>query len=50
MTVILDALMTEAPALTQEQNEQLFQHVLEDYEDIPSKGRPHEKGARRRVL
>lgn len=37
MTVILDALMTEAPALTQEQNEQLFQHVLEDYEDIPLK-------------
>lgn len=37
MTVILDALMTEATALTQEQNEQLFQHVLEDYEDIPLK-------------
>ena len=37
MTVILDTLMTEAPALTQEQNEQLFQHVLEDYEDIPLK-------------
>ena len=37
MTVILDALMTEAPTLTQEQNEQLFQHVLEDYEDIPLK-------------
>ena len=37
MTVILDALMTEAPALTQEQNELLFQHVLEDYEDIPLK-------------
>ena len=37
MTVILDVLMTEAPALTQEQNEQLFQHVLEDYEDIPLK-------------
>ena len=37
VTVILDALMTEAPALTQEQNEQLFQHVLEDYEDIPLK-------------
>ncbi len=37
MTVILDALMTEAPALAQEQNEQLFQRVLEDYEDIPLK-------------
>ena len=37
MTVILDALMTEAPALTQEQKEQLFQRVLEDYADIPLK-------------
>ena len=37
MTVILDALMTEAPTLTQEQNEQLFQRVLEDYADIPLK-------------
>ena len=37
MTVILDTLITEAPALTQEQNEQLFQLVLEDYEDIPLK-------------
>ena len=37
MSVILDALMTEAPALMQEQNEQLFQRVLEDYEDIPLK-------------
>lgn len=37
MTVILDALMTEASALTQEQNEQLFQRVLEDYADIPLK-------------
>lgn len=37
MTVILDALMTEAPALTQKQNEQLFQRVLEDYADIPLK-------------
>ncbi len=37
MTIILDALTTEAPALTQEQNEQLFQRVLEDYEDIPLK-------------
>ncbi len=37
MTVILDALMTDAPALAQEQNEQLFQRVLEDYADIPLK-------------
>lgn len=37
MTVILDTLTTEAPALTREQNEQLFQRVLEDYADIPLK-------------
>lgn len=34
MTVILDTLTTEAPALTHEQNEQLFRNVLEDYADI----------------
>ena len=37
MTVILDTLTTEAPALTREQNEQLFQQVLEDYADLPLK-------------
>ncbi|MFC2512283.1 MAG: ATP-dependent RecD-like DNA helicase [Prevotella denticola] len=37
MTVILDTLTTEAPALTHEQNEQLFRNVLEDYADIPLK-------------
>lgn len=35
--VILDALTTEAPALTHEQNEQLFQQVLADYADVPLK-------------
>ena len=33
--VMLDTLTTEAPALTREQQEQLFKAVLEDYSDIP---------------
>ena len=37
MNVILDTLTTEAPALTHEQNEQLFQQVLADYADVPLK-------------
>ena len=37
MIVILDTLTTEAPALTHEQNEQLFQQVLADYADVPLK-------------
>ena len=36
-TVILDSLNTEAPALTTEQNEQLFNEVMADYADIPNK-------------
>ena len=36
-TVILDSLTTEAPALTHEQQEQLYNAVLEDYADIPYK-------------
>ena len=36
-TVLLDTLTTEAPALTHEQSDQLFQAVLEDYSDIPQK-------------
>ena len=36
-TVILDTLMSEAPALTRDQNEKLFNAVLEDYQDIPTK-------------
>ena len=35
--VILDSLSTEAPALTREQQEQLYNAVLEDYSDIPRK-------------
>lgn len=36
-TVILDTLTTDAPALTREQNEQLFNAVEADYADIPRK-------------
>ena len=35
--VLLDTLTTEAPALTREQQEQLFNKVMEDYQDIPYK-------------
>ena len=34
VTVILDSLKTEAPSLTQKQNEQLFLNVFEDYADV----------------
>lgn len=34
---MLDTLTTEAPALTREQQEQLFQKVMEDYADVPYK-------------
>ena len=36
-TVCLDTLTTEAPALTREQQEQLYQAVMADYMDIPQK-------------
>ena len=36
-TVILDTLTSESPALTCEQNEQLFNAVMEDYADVPLK-------------
>lgn len=36
-TVILDTLTSESPALTREQNEQLFNAVMEDYADVPLK-------------
>ena len=35
--IVLDTLTTEAPALTHEQNEKLFQSVMEDYADVPRK-------------
>ncbi|WP_033148247.1 ATP-dependent RecD-like DNA helicase [Prevotella sp. P6B1] len=36
-TVILDSLTTEAPSLTREQQDQLYNAVMEDYADIPTK-------------
>lgn len=33
-TVLMDTLQAEAPALTREQQEQLFKRVMEDYEEI----------------
>ena len=37
ITVVLDSLRSEAPAMTAEQQEQLFQGVMSDYEEIPAK-------------
>ncbi|MGI6232874.1 MAG: ATP-dependent DNA helicase [Prevotella sp.] len=37
LTVIMDSLSTEAPALTHEQNERLFGKVMEDYADLHTK-------------
>lgn len=37
VTVIMETLNSEAPALTREQNERLFQLVMEDYADLPLK-------------
>jgi hypothetical protein len=36
-TALLDTLSAEAPALTHEQQQQLFEHVMEDYSDLPLK-------------
>ena len=36
-TVLLDTLFTDAPALTREQQQQLFDRVMADYADIPLK-------------
>ena len=36
-TVLLDTLTSEAPALTHDQQEQLFRQIEEDYQDIPLK-------------
>lgn len=35
--ILLDTLMTEGPSLSQKENQQLFEEVLKDYEDIPSR-------------
>ena len=37
MTAILDCLQTDSPALTSEQQRQLFDGVMEDYADLPRK-------------
>ena len=37
MTAILDTLSSEAPALTRDQHEQLYNQVLADYADLPYK-------------
>jgi len=37
-TVMLDTLTTEAPALTREQQQQLYEAVMADYADVPQKG------------
>lgn len=42
-TAILDSLATEAPALTAEQSQRLYEGVLEDYADIPTKKERIEK-------
>jgi hypothetical protein len=36
-TVIMDSLRTEAPSLSREQTNQLFDRIMEDYADIPRK-------------
>lgn len=36
-SLLLDTLHSDAPALSREENERLFQAVLEDYADIPTK-------------
>ncbi|MBR2292198.1 MAG: AAA family ATPase [Prevotella sp.] len=36
-TVLLDSLTSEAPSLTREQSEQLYNAVMEDYADVPLK-------------
>lgn len=36
-TIIMDTLTSEAPSLTREQNEILYNNVLKDYQDIPLK-------------
>jgi hypothetical protein len=36
-TVVLDSLSSEAPALTREQSEALFQGVMADYDEVPTK-------------
>lgn len=37
LTIIMDSLTTEAPSLSNEQTEELYNKVMEDYSDIPLK-------------
>lgn len=37
VTITMDSLTTDAPALTREQTEQLYNNVMEDYADLPTK-------------
>lgn len=37
VTAVTDSLMAEAPALTHDQSERLFNGVMEDYQDVPLK-------------
>lgn len=36
-TIVLDTLTSEAPSLTREQNEALYNNVMQDYQDLPYK-------------
>jgi ATP-dependent exoDNAse (exonuclease V) alpha subunit len=36
-TVLLDTLMSESPSLTREQQQQLYDRIMEDYQDVPLK-------------
>lgn len=36
-TIIMDTLTSESPSLTREQNETLYNNVLDDYQDVPLK-------------
>lgn len=42
-TAVLESLTTEAPALTAEQSQRLYEDVIEDYADIPTKKERIEK-------
>lgn len=41
--IVLDALYSETPALSREQNEKLYMNVMEDYADIPRKSERFKK-------
>lgn len=42
-TVLLDTLTSESPSMTKEENENLFNAVMADYEDIPNKADRYKK-------